>query len=180
MEAQLKNGQKASIRLLNDNDTQKLFSYLSSLSSETKSRFSPHSFDWQTVENICTNLDDVMRYVALEAAGEIIAYMLFKQGMIEWDGKRYAERNQYFIYHTTVTYAPSVADGWQNSGLGTMMHRQIESVLKSKGIQHIILWGGVQVANERAMNFYKKLGYLLMGSFRHNEMDNQDMMKQLE
>lgn len=180
MELTLRNGKKVLVRLLQNSDMQKLFNYFSSLSIETKSRFGPHPFDWQTIEHICNNPDDVMRYVAVDdATNEIAAYMLFKQGMIYWDEKRYAERNQHYNYSTTVTYAPSVADAFQSSGLGSAMYEQIEQELKSNGIQHIILWGGVQAGNERAVNFYKKFGYEIKGSFWFQEKDNLDMVKQL-
>lgn len=115
---ELKNGQRTQVRLLQNTDAQNLFNYLSSLSAETKSRFGPHPFDRETIEQICNNTDDVMRYFAIdESTGNIIAYMLFKQGMIYWDDKRYVERDQHFNYSTTVTYAPSVADAFQSSGL---------------------------------------------------------------
>lgn len=180
MELILNNGQKITVRLLDKTDTEKLFNYLSSLSAETKSRFGPHPFDWQMVESICNNADDVLRYVAVdESTGKVVAYMLFKQGMIYWDEKRYAERSQHFNYYTTVTYAPSVADAYQNAGLGSLMYSEIEKELKTKGIQHIVLWGGVQAANEKAVNFYKKFEYQLYGSFWHDEKDNLDMVKQL-
>lgn len=177
----LKNNTKVVIRLLKNTDTQDLFNYLSDLSSETKSRFGPHPFDRASVETICNNLnDDVLRYIAVDESGNnIIAYMLLKQGMIIWDEKRYAGRNRQFNYQTTITFAPSVADAWQSTGLGTMMYQLIEEELKAKGIQHIILWGGVQATNERAVNFYKKLGYLIAGSYWHDEKDNYDMVKEL-
>ena len=179
MEVNLKNGEKITVRRLENTDTQNLFDYLSSLSLATRSRFGPHPFDCQTVEQVFTQPDDVMRYVAVDMNGVIIAYMLFKQGMIQWDEKRYAERKQHFDYHSSVTYAPSVADAWQSSGLGSLMYALIEKELKQRGIQQIVLWGGVQATNERAVNFYKKFGYQLMGSFWHDEKDNFDMVKQL-
>lgn len=180
MELILKNSQKITVQLLNNTHTQKLFDYLSSLSAETKSRFGPHPFDWQTVNEICTSTDDVLRYIAInEFTGDIVAYMLFKQGMIYWDEKRYAERKQQFNYSSTVTYAPSVADAYQSSGLGSLMYQEIEKELKAKGTAHIILWGGVQATNERAVNFYKKFGYQLYGSFWHDEKENLDMVKHL-
>lgn len=181
MDILLKNGQPVLIRHLKSGDIQNLFNYLSSFSDATKSCFGPHPFDFGTVQNICNNLqnDDVMRYIAVEANVNIIAYMLFKQGMIEEDKNRYTARNQFYDYHNSVTYAPSVADAYQSSGVGGAMYLQIEPQLKEKGIKHIILWGGVQATNERAVNFYKKFSYELKGSFWHNEKDNFDMVKGL-
>ncbi|MBI1782707.1 MAG: GNAT family N-acetyltransferase [Sphingobacteriales bacterium] len=180
MELTLRNGIPINTRLLQNTDVQNLFNYVFSLSVETKSRFGPHLFNRETIEQICNNKDDVMRYVAIdESTANIVGYMLFKQGMIYWDDKRYAERNQYFNYSTTVTYAPSVADAFQSSGLGSVMYNEIEKELRTKGIKHIVLWGGVQATNERAVNFYKKFGYELYGSFWHDEKDNLDMVKEL-
>ena len=42
-------------------------------------------------------------------------------------------------------------------------------------IDKIILWGGVQSTNERAVNFYKQLGFVTLGTFEYNGL-NQDMV----
>lgn len=181
MNCVLRNGRSAKIRLLSGDDAEKLFEYFDKyFSSESKSRFGPHPFDRKTICTICKNPDtEITRYVAVDAEGCIVGYMLIKQGMIEWDEKRYAARNEFYDYTTSVTFAPSVADSWQSSGLGTVMNAMIEEDLKNRGVKSIILWGGVQAANDKAVNFYKKLGYEFIDSFWHDEKDNYDMMKQL-
>jgi len=122
----------------------------------------------------------IQRYVAIDATEiNIVAYMLICQGMIEADQQRYAGRNQYFDPGTTFTFAPSVADAWQNTGLGSAMANIIEEDLRKKNIRHVILWGGVQATNVKALNFYKKLGYLYLASFWFDDKDNHDMMKEL-
>jgi diamine N-acetyltransferase len=105
--------------------------------------------------------------------------MLIKQGMIEWDMNRYLTRQQTYDYDSSVTFAPSIADAWQSSGLGMLMNNIIEEDLRKRNIKHIILWGGVQATNEKAVNFYKKLGYQFLASFWHDGKDNHDMVKQL-
>lgn len=181
MKISLPNQRSVTIRLLIETDKEQVYNYLQNLSPESRSRFGPHPFDMQTVEMICKHPDnEILRYIAVsESPAAIIAYMLIKQGMIASDQQRYAQRNQFYEYATTVTYAPSVADDWQSSGLGTAMHTIIETELKSKGIQHIILWGGVQASNEKAVNFYKKNGYRFIDSFWHDGKDNHDMVKEI-
>lgn len=158
-----------------------LLEYLQSLSTESRSRFGPHAFDAETVNAICNNLPgDTNRYIAIDtASGKIVAYMLIKQGMIEWDQQRYATRKQYYEDATTVTFAPSVADEWQSSGLGTAMNSVIEATLQKRKIKYIILWGGVQAGNEKAVRFYAKLGYRQLASFWHDGKNNYDMVKEL-
>lgn len=181
MTYKLRNEKHVEVRLLESNDNQKLFEYFDQrLSKESKSKFGPHSFDKETIDAICQNPDEeIMRYVAIDEEKNIVAYMLIKQGMIEWDQSRYAGRQQPYEYNKSVTFAPSVADTWQSNGLGSLMYDLIEEDLCKRNIKNIILWGGVQATNQTAINFYKKLGYQFIASFWHNDQDNHDMVKQL-
>jgi diamine N-acetyltransferase len=181
MNLRLKNGQEVSVRLLQQTDCDNLCNYLESLSPESRSRFGPHAFDRTTVEAICNKLPgDTHRYVAIEHTNRnIVAYMLLHKGMIEWDALRYASREHRFDAHTCVTFAPSVADKWQSSGLGSAMTEYLEQCMKAAGIHLIVLWGGVQASNEKAVNFYRKHGYQYMASFYHDGKDNYDMIKVL-
>ena len=117
--------------------------------------------------------------MAHDEGKNIVAYMLVRQGMIEWDLNRYTTRNQSYDHTTSVTFAPSVADAWQSTGLGSLMNNLIEEDLKEKNIKNIILWGGVQATNEKAIHYYKKIGYQFIASFWHDGKDNHDMVKQL-
>jgi GNAT superfamily N-acetyltransferase len=181
MKVALPNGEITEVRLLKPTDKENLHRYFQQLSEETLSRFGPHPFDRITTEAIFSNPDSSMhRYIALnESTGEVVAYMLIKQGMIEADQQRYARRNQFFDAATTVTFAPSVADAWQSSGLGSAMASYIEDDLINNGMRVIILWGGVQASNSKAVNFYKKRGYQFIASFWHDDKDNHDMIKEL-
>ena len=181
MKISLRNNKTATFRQINRHDRKALYNYLQQLSAESRSRFGPHSFDRTTINSIIDQPDTTIhRYVAIDdLTGDMIAYMLIKQGMIEFDYPRYAARNQFFDDATTVTFAPSVADSWQSTGLGSAMASFIEANLSDRRIKTIILWGGVQATNTKAVNFYKKLGYQFIASFRHDEKDNYDMVKEL-
>ncbi len=176
----LKNGETVQVRCLQKDDAALLIKYLDTLSAESKSRFGPHPFDRHTVEHICHRIDDddVMRYVALHN-GNIVSYMLVKHGLIEWDSIRLAEKQQYFDFNCTATFAPSVLDAWQNTGLGTAMIEVILHDLRRKKYKQVLLWGGVQAGNARAVHFYKKHGFKHIGSFWHDGKDNHDMILDL-
>jgi len=181
MTINLRNNKTATIRQLNHQDKEALYNYLQQLSAESRSRFGPHSFDRTTINSIIDQPDtNIHRYVAIDdLTGDIVAYMLIKQGMIEFDFPRYAARNLFFDDATTVTFGPSVVDSWQSTGLGSAMASFIEADLSHRRIKTIILWGGVQATNTKAVNFYKKLGYQFIASFWHDEKDNYDLVKEL-
>ena len=181
MIAELANKNQVIIRQLLPADADALFTYLQGLSHESRSRFGPHAFDKETVINISNGqIAGWQCYIALDKSnGSIIAYMLICQGLIDWDEKRYAQRNIFFDTASTVTFAPSVGDAWQRTGLGTQMNHFIESELKARGIKSIVLWGGVQASNEKAVNFYKKHHYQYISTFQNDGMDNFDMVKYL-
>jgi ribosomal protein S18 acetylase RimI-like enzyme len=176
----LKNNKTVLVRCLEPGDKQSLYNYLQLLSPESRSRFGPHPFDWSTICAIFDHRDEsITRYIAVsESENAVVAYMLIKQGMIEADQQRYSERNQFFEHDKTVTFAPSVADAWQSSGLGSAMTAYIEKELRNRGINKIILWGGVQASNLKAVNLYKKAGYEFIASFWYDEKDNYDMIKE--
>jgi GNAT superfamily N-acetyltransferase len=175
----LKDNKKIGIRLLIDTDGDRLFQYLSLLSAESRSRFGPHPFDSDTINNICLHLQTgIKRYIAV-SENRIISYMLIQNGLIDADRQRYSNKNIYFDETTTVTYAPSVADDFQNSGLGSAMFDSIINDLKEGGYKTVVLWGGVQATNARAVHFYEKHGFQHMGSFWHDGKDNYDMIKTL-
>ncbi len=179
----LKNNSSVDIRLLKQPDEELLFAYFENLSVKTKSRFGPHPFDKNTVHLMCRFLStDILRYIALEpAANKIIAYMLIRKGMLESDKKRFRENNLFIDEATACSFAPSVADDWQGSGLGNKMFGLIENDLIEKTIyKTIVLWGGVQASNQNTVRFYLKNGFVRKGNFMHNNMDNLDMLKELQ
>jgi len=172
----LRNGSNIKMRLLQQQDAEKLYNYLHNLSAESRSRFGPHAFDKETVYNICNNLtNDTQRFIAFDEE-KIIAYMLMKEGMIDTDARRYAQYNMFFDENTTVTYAPSVADTFQNSGLGSKMFSLVLEYIKKQCFHHAVLWGGVQATNARAVHFYEKHGFARIANFWHDNKDNIDMV----
>jgi diamine N-acetyltransferase len=172
--------QKISFRFLERGDHQRLYIYLTGLSTESRSKFGPHNFDANSIINICENLcGDTIYFVAEDADKEIVAYMLLKKGMLNTDRSRYDEYNIYFNESLTATYAPSVADAWQNSGVGTAMFQHILLFLKNNGYKNLVLWSGVQTLNQRAFYFYSKHHFKKAGSFWHEGKDNLDMFLEL-
>jgi diamine N-acetyltransferase len=170
-----KNNRKVLIRKLISTDFDILFSYLEKLSEETKKRFEPHAFDKNAIIDFYAHVNNNIGFIAYDADNEeIIAYSIIKMGFLEADNIRLKGYGLEQNHKTDCTFAPSVADAWQSTGIGTGIFKFIISELKTTEIKRIILWGGVQATNEKAINYYKKNGFKILRQFFHN-VENYDM-----
>jgi ribosomal protein S18 acetylase RimI-like enzyme len=167
-------------RILGSPDLDALHEYLTGLSEETRHRFGPHPFDRATLEGLYREQGSHTGYIAVEEeSGRIIAYSVIKAGFLEHDRPRL---NGYGLNPdaiTDATFAPSVADDWQGRGLGPRLYEFMVADLKARGIGRLILWGGVQCSNLRAVNYYRKLGFTILGEFEYYGM-NFDMIKEIK
>lgn len=171
-----KNNTQIFFRRLNSNDFDLLYNYLQSLSAETKKLFGPHKFDKQTIFDFYKNSDSHLGYVGIDIqSNEIIAYSIIKIGYLKHDHIRLQSYGMTLDNKTDCVFAPSVADVWQSCGIGNKLFHFILSDLKLIGIKRIILWGGVQMDNYKALNYYKRNNFKILGQFIHNG-ENCDMV----
>ena len=176
---QAKNNKQVIVRRLNYDDFDKLVDYLSKLSPETVSRFGPHGFDKKSILNLYENCNKHKGYIAQDVETlEIIGYSIVKLGYLEHDGFRLQSYGINPDDNTDCSFAPSVADQWQSQGVGNSLFNFMLLDLKAKRIKRIILWGGVQSHNSRAVNYYSKHGFRKLGEFHHNG-PNYDMVLEL-
>ncbi|MEU1722676.1 GNAT family N-acetyltransferase [Nonomuraea sp. NPDC005692] len=61
--------------------------------------------------------------------------------------------------------AATLADDHQGRGVGTQIFPLIADIARHFGRTRIILFGGVLVDNPRAVRYYEKHGFQLVGSF---------------
>lgn len=166
------------IRKLAATDFDGLLCYLHHLSTETKSRFGPHAFDANAVIEFY-KADDITGFVATDTThNSIIAYAITTEGILQHEKDRLSSYNYPDIGNDAITFAPSVADNWQGKGIGKVMFEFIVNYCRQKNIRRIILWGGVQSTNKKALHFYQKLGFVTLGEFEYNGL-NQDMVLEI-
>lgn len=176
MIVEVKNNRKASLRTLQSTDMEDILAYLENLGPDTKKRFGPHPFNRQAINELCTDKSNT-GFIARDClSGKIIAYAIIRTGYLDHDKKRLSSYGLQLSKETDCTFAPSVADEWQGLGVGHVLFHFIVTALKEKGINRIILWGGVQAGNLRAVNYYRKLGFTLLGEFEYYGK-NYDMLK---
>lgn len=62
-------------------------------------------------------------------------------------------------------FGPTLADGYQGRGVGTLVFPLVADVARLRGRTRIILRGGVRADNPRAIRYHEKNGFQLVGSF---------------
>jgi hypothetical protein len=167
------------LRNLNSNDLDNLVHYLEVLSVESKKRFGPHQFDRQSIIDFYKDPYLHKGYVAQTIdTNEIVAYAIIKFSLLQEDFNRYHSYGIKLNNITDCEFAPSVADTWQSCGIGNSMFKFILTELKKTKVKRIILWGGVQADNQKAVSYYKKNAFQLVGKFSHNG-ENFDMILEI-
>lgn len=181
----LKSGESVVFRPLKTQDAQILGCYFLDLSNQTKQFFGPHPLDQETAIHLCSTINhsNVLRMIATHTKGtqeEVIAYVILHFGVIRHEQERYAQVNLTLNSQTDCTIAPSVADAFQNQGLGTLLMRHLIQVAHKLGYKRMVLLGGTQARNDRAVHFYQKVGFRLVNTFEYpTGCNNYDMILDL-
>ncbi len=163
------NGAEYTVRLLAADDVERLGDYFVSLSEETRRRYGPHPFDRETAAKFCADLrpSETQRYVALNEDDEIIAYMILQMSVGEGEITRYAAQGIALDVERDCLLAPSLADAYQNRGIGTPIARQVIASAREQGRRYLVLMGGVRAYNALGIRFYQKLEFQHIADFEH-------------
>jgi RimJ/RimL family protein N-acetyltransferase len=182
----LRDGRPVAVRLLRSSDVDPFATFLAGLSERTRGFYGPHRFDRATAERLCAELDPTRtrRYVAVlddgTPAAEIIGYMILTREISAGDVARYAAHGPALHLGRCAAFAPSIADAYQEQGLGTEMARLVLRRAAALGLSQVILMGGVQARNGRARRLYERLGFRRVGTFEvtrdGQRIDNLDMI----
>lgn len=161
-------GQPILIRRFSLDDAAHISTFLYKLSPETQQRFAPHAYYPEAIQDCYKHDPALSSFIAIDTKQEtIIGYAAFRQGLFMHDIERYTGYANLPDAVSCMNYAPSVADAWQGKGLGTLLLQQTIELAKSAGMQALVLWGGVQCDNEQAIHYYRKNGFIELGSFMH-------------
>jgi len=168
-------GTPVRLRPLARSDAAMLGQYLVCLGEETKLRFSPHPFDRHTADAICRDIDSAKRLIIVgtvaHGQGErIVAYFMLDWSPGDGEQRRYGSLN----VEETAAVAPSLADDFQGKGLGTLVMQHVIGIARRAQQRKIVLRGGVQATNARAIRFYQKNGFRIVREFKAS-IGNYDM-----
>ena len=158
------NGLALTVRPLAADDQEALTAYFEGLSDETRRRYGPHPFDRETAQRLCASIDHAktIRFVALDPEGRFVGYMILTREIARGDRDRH--RGQ-LTKGACASLAPSIADAYQDQGIGSQMAEHVLASAAELGLKQVILMGGVQDSNARAYHYYEKLGFQRVCSF---------------
>lgn len=157
-------------------DLEQLVTYLSALGKETRAFFGPHGFDKTSLTRFYQDPKNTA-YIASEE-NRIVAYAILRQGFLQHDAPRLSSYGLDLDPDTDASFAPSVADDWQGRGLGRSLFTYITNDLSNGKVTRLILWGGVQTGNQRAVRYYQQLGFRTLGYFEYHGW-NADMVYEI-
>lgn len=183
--AMLPTGEQAQLRPLTPNDAAILGVYFLSLSEDTKRRYGPHPFDQATADKLCAEVDNskVIRMLATvphQNGERVIAYFILVMGVDPDEIERYTQLGIALDSKTDCTLAPSVADDYQDKGVGSLVLRHVFNTARQLGKTRMVLMGGTQGTNARGIHFYKKHGFVGVGDFEEPVgFNNHDMIADL-
>ena len=175
------------IRPLRPRDGDAFAHFLSGLSEQTRQWFAPHPLTGEMafILSATQEPDKVLRLVIVDrsglgAEGPILGYLILQMGLALHEVERFAPYALDYEPALCVSLAPVVAEGWQSMGLGAPLLRHGLHLCRELGRQAVILMGGVQENNRRAVHFYQRHGFHRLGSFEWpTGVMNDDMIRWL-
>ena len=173
------------IRPLRPRDETRFAQFLTGLSQQTQRYFAPHGLEWQHGQQLVAELDpsQTLRLLLLDKSGDeeiVLGYLILQMGLAPHEQERF---NRYGIEYDPalcVSLAPVIAEGWQSQGLGAPLLKQGLHLCRELGRQAVVLMGGMQDANRRAVHFYLRHGFHRLDSFEWPQgVLNDDMIRWL-
>ena len=142
--------------------------FLEELSPATRRvKFFP-SYDFTTAKALCDGIrrrEKLLLVVELSSSQEIIGLFEISFDISEDDKERFLRSGVLLDERTDCRIGPCLADEYQNKGVGSILFPAIVDIAKKFGRKRMILWGGVFRDNVRAVRFYEKHGFRLVGEF---------------
>ena len=180
---QTRDGESVVFRPLATGDAKILGEFFCNLSEATIDLFGPHDFDQETADRLCAEIvhSQVLRMIpAIRSGGgeRVIGYFLLQFGISEATVQRYRGFNVELDAEVDCQIAPSMADDYQNQGLGSPLFGHIIDVAQRTNRRRVVLIGGVRGINARAIHFYRKHGFVKVSEFKKRG-NNYDMMLEL-
>lgn len=182
-EIDVPSGEKLIIRPLEKEDEEKLAQLFKNLSENTKNFYtSEEPFETRAKEHIdAINKYDKLRFVLEKTdLNEIIGLFEFSFDIPPNDISRFENYAIKLTSNTDCRIGPLLKDEYQSKGFGSLVLPAILNIAKQFNKKRVILWGGVNKNNAKAIRFYEKNGFKNLGSFiNQNKIECYDMLLNL-
>jgi len=130
------------IRSIEKKDAEQVFDLLNNLDEDVKRVFHPHSFDYETIKNICKNKKD--HYFIMEKNNQVIGYSFLR-----------------LFGYENPSFGIVIRKGFSNEGYGTILTKWTIEKARKLGYKKIIL--KTYKENLPAQRIYEKLGFKIVG-----------------
>lgn len=166
----LPSGELVVLRPLSPEDARPLGTFLEGLSPQTRRFWRVDSYDLAQAQALC---DAIARYdkldlvVATQAGPgtEIVGLMQFSFDLVPEVVRRFRGYGIDLTPGRDCRFGPCLADAYQGQGAGGALFPHVVEVARRFAQERILLWGGVDAANRRAIRFYEKIGFVWVGDF---------------
>lgn len=165
-------------RKLNIHDAELLRRFDIELDPEAKAAFRPHAFDETTVRAILED-DAAFPFAAIDGAGQIVAYFFLGGNLTPNDKLRVENAGIDLTAKRACSFAPAALSTIRGTGLAFAFFSWVEDQLRTRGVDVIVLQGGVKATNQRAIKFYQRIGFVSVGEFYRGAEVNHMMVKDL-
>jgi GNAT superfamily N-acetyltransferase len=162
------------LRSLRSTDSQQLGQYFEQLGEETKARFGPHPLTAAYASELCKATDAACHRLVLCIENRICGYVILDLRPYPEDYQRYQKYGIELCAGLDAMLAPSIADDLQGKGLASQMMPCLLDFARQHQVRHLVLMGGTQQGNDKAIRLYKRAGFIEVGQFV-TQLLNYDM-----
>lgn len=154
-----------SLAALAQQDAEALAEYFEGLSAETRSRFQPHPLTRKAAVGACGAAESLVGRFVLWKDDVIIGYFILERRMSIHEASRYAKFGLILESGKDLLFAPSIIDEYQSTGLASLAMPHLIEAARRGGARSLVLMGGTQASNTRAIGFYEKFGFKRFGGY---------------
>jgi len=170
----LASGESLLLRPLLPDNVGKLARFLAGLSPHSRRLSTFSGYGRATAQELCDAIArfDKLRLALVETSAPehpSVGLFEFSFDLTAGDRERHQGHGCPLDPTTDCRFGPTLADAWQNRGVGTRLLPAIFALARGFGRRRIILWGGVLVDNRRAIRYYEKNGFRHVGRFVNDD-----------
>lgn len=162
------------LRHLAAHDTPALFDFFESLSPASKRRFQPHPLTLDAARGLCEAASSSTLRLVVLAQSQIVAYFILEPQVSRYEVGRYLDQGIELEAGKDWMFAPAVTDQLQNEGIASEAMPHLLALARAAGARSLVLMGGTQATNARAIAFYEKFSFKRHGGYQ-TEVFNHDM-----
>ena len=165
--------EKITLRPLLHSDIKGLTTFLENLSTETRRLSTFDSYDKVTATELCDAINkyDKLRFVLEFQSKKIVGLVEFTLDIPQNVVDTYATYGFTLDTDYTCRFGPTLANKYQNQGLGSLLFPYVTKIAKLLGKKYIILYGGVLANNLHAIKYYEKHGFKITGKYNNDNGD---------